>query len=316
MPQIQLALYSVRVKRHHGRSNEITSNFEKEDDLFDFLKTELTEMKSKMSKNDIEKQVLQITKLRCADRKIEGIVETGYYGTDTKIWDLEKSVLAFSKKKNHSEFLPFYFQFNVPRAKDQGLLLVQRTGTMGIRKILEMILAGKFEVAFDEYRLSFSPLIPEAVLEKYTGPDSQLKELIFVRHGMGSDIVDALGATVKTQGRMQLSIRLREAGKLPIQRTVARFLNGERELQNLIELNGETRFLYDNVKMVVVVNGKEKTVNLGNPKQFRAAYDASHVKVDSSGHPRFDSMSTEANSIMAMAETQVWGKTQAGGRST
>ncbi len=308
MSQIQLALYSVRVKRQHGRSNEITSNFRQEDDLIDFLKTQLSTLQARVSKNDSEKQVMQVTKLQVSDREIEGVIETGYYGTETKIWDLEKGVLAFSKRKIHSELLPFYFLFSLPEAKDQGLLLVQRTGTMGIRKVLEMSLAPKFISTFEDYRLSFSPLIPEAVLEKYTGPNSQLKELVFIRHGMGSDIVDVLGASAKTQGKMQLSIRLREAGKFAIQKTVSKFLNGERELQNLIELKDETRFLYDNVKMVVVVDGKEKTVNLGNPKQFRAAYDASHVKLDPSGHPRFSSMSSEAKSIMDLARKQVWGR--------
>ncbi len=135
-----------------------------------------------------------------------------------------------------------------------------------------------------------------------------MQEIRFIRHSLSSDITDAMGDGNQARGSMELVVKIKSAQRFPFERRIRRCLNGKRKVQELIELE-ETRFVYDNVKIVVKVGGRDRTVDLGNPKRLRATFDVTdRVQIGRGGHPRFESISEVAHEIMHDLENQLYGK--------
>ena len=94
---------------------------------------------------------------------------------------------------------------------------------------------------------------------------------------------------------------------LPFKREIRRYLRGQRELSNLLELQ-DTRFHYDTVKLKVWLNGRYHTVDLGNPKRLRAAFDVSDDVKLLGGFPTFQSISEAATAKAADLSAQMYGR--------
>lgn len=230
---------------------------------------------------------------------MEGIVNSGEYGIESVIRDVNTWTVAHRKKTNHAEMLPFYFLFDLPEARTMGFLLLQRAGIYGIHSTLTTILGDLFMKKFKDYRLLINPLIPEGLMDQYLGKDSEMTEIRFIRHSLSGDISTGLSKQGKEKGgTMELIVKLKEKGDFPFRSNVRRVLSGQRELQNLIELQ-EVRFPYDNVKIKVRAGGEERLVDLGHPERLRAAYDVTDdVEFSASGHPTYESIAKAAHDLL------------------
>jgi len=70
----------------------------------------------------------------------------------------------------------------------------------------------------------------------------------------------------------------------------------------------ETRFQYDNVKIKVNVLGKERTMDLADPKRIRVTLDVTdQVKFSPAGHPTFKSISEVAKEYLEDLKSELYG---------
>jgi hypothetical protein len=299
MRKIALVPYTVRVRPPNSKEYENLSSFGEDDkDALVAIRDILKELKAK---NDaVEKHVLEITKVRWAitERRIEGIAESGEYGTETVIRDVNSWEVAHRKEVHHAEMLPFYFLFDLPETRDQGLLLLQRIGTFGIHGPFTDVLKVAFRALYPDYRLIINPLIPEDLLAQYLGTGGEVTQITFIKHSLSSDIANALGRRGgQKDGTMELAVKIREGGAAGIMARIRAYLSGKRKLQNLIELADETRFAYDTVKLKVAVDGQPRIVNLGDPKRLRADVNVSDQLKYEGGLPTFASTSQVAKEL-------------------
>jgi hypothetical protein len=308
MKRITLAAYSVRVRVPYSREYEKLSSFGDDQDLFDFLWQQVNALSKTVSNDKEAKHVLEAEELSTADRRIGGILNSGEYGIETLIRDVNTWNIALKKKKHHAEMLPFYFLFDIPENRDLGFLLLQRTGVYGIRHILSASLDKSFQKSHAEYRLAINPVVPEGAIEQYVGTNATMMEIRFIRHSLSSDITGALGKGKQSKGTMELAVRLKDADRFPFRGNIRNYIDGKRKLQNLIELE-EVRFPYDNVKIKMRVDGKETLVDLGHPERLRAAFDVTEkITYSPAGHPLPESISEVAHGIMDDLMTAKYGE--------
>jgi hypothetical protein len=144
-----LVVYKITVhKSGDAGEQEILSDFdggksliELLDEFFDGWKMDRNNPNKKPSKSQ--------NRISCIERKedgnfqysktpisIEGVIDSGLFGTEEDIVDIESGTTKFTKSKTNAMMQPFYFNFYVPKNKTVGYLILQRIGNDGIIKHL------------------------------------------------------------------------------------------------------------------------------------------------------------------------------------
>jgi hypothetical protein len=315
MKSILLAVYGVRVKAAHTRRDfDLLDSFsDKGSDLFDVLRDILQARRAEVYRKKDTQQVLQVAKVNASKRQIEGLVEVGQYGSESEIRNLDRwKEVSYKKVIRDVDLQPFYFLFDIPEGKNLGILLVQRTGIDSPQGILDEALHESFVHGHPDHRLKISQIVPEKLIQELQGEDAKLTEIKFIRHRVARDITTVIGpgGTQQTTGTMELIVRPKQP---VISRAFREFVGRNREAGGILELE-ETRFQYDNVKMKVEIHGKERTVDLDDPKRIRATFDVTeNIKLSPAGHPTFKSISEAANELLDDLRNELYGS---GGNGT
>jgi len=302
MPRsFSLAAYSINVWNYEEQEREPISDFGDDQDLLELLHPLLSGLQKKASHDKKNRQLLTVEELKADKnrRTLCGIIETGEYGSRSKLRDSDTEQVVYTKKIKEAEMLPFYFLLDLPKGSEDGILVLQRTGMFGIRKILSDVLDYWFDTEFPDYSLRLYPLADPGELEKYK--DGQVETVRFVGYDVPSDIADALNtAHKKFDGHVELVISARRGSFLNVKDRIKRFFNNELALKKFIALK-ETNFKYQDVKLKTKVGRSRRTVSLGGLKLLRSYLDITDdVKVDlETGHPDFDSIDKLARQLAA-----------------
>jgi hypothetical protein len=201
--------------------------------------------------------------------------------------------------------LPFYFLIDLPEGADEGFMVLQRTGMYGIRKMLSEFLTQEFEVSFTDYQLHLHPLVESAEIKKYQ--KGKIESIRLINFKIPSDIADAFDSGHReTKGTVELVIRARRGGSLPIGDKLRQFFSGTRQLGKFIALD-ETHFPYQNVKVKSRVGGTTRTVDLAHLNHLRSYHDITdRVVLDNkSGHPKFESINKLADDLVARIKSEI-----------
>ncbi len=245
MPRIiSLAAYIVKVWNHEEKDTETVSDFDGEHDLLNFFQDTLSALVQKSARNDVEQQVLRVKKLKKDGRSISGIIETGEYGLESTLLDVDRGVEVYRRKTNEANMFPFYFLVDLPEGVDQGIVLLQRTGMYGIRHLLYGILDTKFDADFPEYRLRLHPIVENEEIEKYQ--KGKIETIGFIAFQIPSDITDAFeGGHREVIGHAELVVQARRGKYLPINNRLKQFFSGKKEVSKFLALK-ETNVLVQN----------------------------------------------------------------------
>jgi hypothetical protein len=305
---ILLTVQGVRVKAVNSRKKyQLLDSFsDKAADVYDVIRDILKFHESSAYRAEDSQQVLEVKKVDPDKRQIEGLLEAGYYGSTSEIRSLDKwDEVAYAKKIRDVDLSPFYFLFDLPEGKELGFLLLQSTGIEGVQTLLASMLHEQFVRDFPDDRLRFHRIIPEDVRKQLA--KAPLSEVRFIRHRMPSDLATVIGraGTKQTTGTMDLVMRFKDDGIAP--EAVRRFFDKKRGAESVLELEG-IEFPYDNVKIKVKLNGKEHTVDLGDPDRLRANFDVTdEVTRSTAGHPTFGSISRVAKEKLSAIKAVLYG---------
>lgn len=293
---VSLAAYSIKVWNTVHRKSEVVSAFAtkphngaKASDLLDFLKGTLGALRKQTSQQDDIQHILTVRKLMEDDRILYGIIETGEYGVESDLLDIETKALAHHRKMTEADMRPFYFLVDVPEGPDEAVLLLQRSGALGIRKVLHQAVAPTLERQFPELRLRIQPLVDAQQFMAFL--KGRVEEVRFTRFGIPHDFTDAYDSGHnEVEGSVELVVKARKRKHLPINGRLLQFATGKKELANLIALH-DINFDYDDIKVKTKVGKSRRTVDLANPARIRSYHDISgEVQLGKDGHPKFDSI--------------------------
>lgn len=298
MTRFSLASYSIRVKDKKRNSYvPRIDNFAGGADIFDIIDRYLNNLKNNLAHDHEHKKLMRVIRLNSNQRILNSIIETGEYGYESNLCDINNGSVSHKRQIHEAEMMPFYFLISLPRNVDEGIIILQRFKQFGIRKILLEDFNNYFTSQCPNFSIETNPLIPEQLVSQYLH-DGRITKIRFIRFNIPKDIADAYDTQdhVEEGGYTELIASAKRNKYLPIFGRIQEFLNGNRELRRIIELQN---FEYDTVKVEVEINKNHRTIDLANLHKIRAYYDITEeVLISDSGHPSFDSIDNVAMRLL------------------
>lgn len=293
-PNISLSAYTLRVRdlaNLHTAAK--TDNFAGGKDLFTVLMGYLEELKVNRAHDAEEQKLVGVSELSHSGRYIQGIIQTGDYGYEATLIDIDTRRLAHRRKVREAELIPFFFLIYLPKNADEGIVILQRFRNLGVRESFLSQFEKWFKTTFradsSAFRLEINPIVDAELVNKYIN-DSSLKKIRMVQFKMHPDIAKAMKLQdhLEEIGSIEISVSARFDGALEaLKSKVSQVLNKKSKLEGLIEFPG---LEYDTVKCEVDIGGAKRTIDLAHPYEMSAYFDISHDVKIKNGHPEFDSI--------------------------
>lgn len=309
MTKIYLSGYSLRVKNRKRNlvldKDEDEETKSKTPDNFLVLKNYLNIIFSEFDVNKDIRKLIKVEKLKVdnsdKERILSGLIKTGEYGYESELVKVPNRLVSHKRETDEAEMLPFYFLISMPSGRDEGIVILQRFGQKGIRKIFLDSFNKYYKNLYPNFKIEMWPLVTKKLIDYYMNYGG-LKKIRFIKFSMSKDIEDAYDSQdhEEEEGYTELIAHAdRGLGKfLHLKGRVKEFLNGKRELKKLIELK-EHSFEYDNVKLELEVDKTSRTIDLSHIYKLRAYYDITdRVRMSENGHPEFESIDRNARELL------------------
>lgn len=203
-------------------------------------------------------------------------IETIFKGGDcmnrSELINIESRCKTGELSHNDMPIQPFYVQMRARAGATKALLLIQKIGAKSITTIFSKALQNHVTNIAPRYSVKMGFALPASIALKMI-EDGNLLQLDFVKYGVPKNVVDIVDtgspnepgvistlSFVARRGRL-----LRPSAKQPL----IAFLKGKGSLNAMFSIN----FDYDQVKVVVDYNGKERTINVSKPQSMRYMFD-------------------------------------------
>ncbi len=301
MQSFFLASYTLRVFKKSDKEVPLTlSAFQTDQDLLNLLDAYLQARQSAPSHDSTARKLLQVERHSRSGRTISGIVKTGEYGHEGALYDVNRNNISYTRRTNEAEMLPFYFLAAIPNDADEGVVILQRTGQMGVRKAFLDDFAGDFRQSSPGFAVEINPLLPRDLLDRYLA-DGRVTKLRLTRFSVPRDIADAYaaGGHVEEGAYTELVIAAKRNHWIPVIDRVREVVRGQRNVHDLVELH-EMDYSYDVAKVEIDVgSGRRRTIDLSNSHKLRAHVDVTdEVQIAADGHPEFSSIDNVAHALL------------------
>ena len=297
LARFSLGCYTIRLRDKHSKTYRRLDDVGGGKDLLMVLREYLQSRTASYAINTDTQKLLRVLSFQPQDRLVSGIVETGEYGYEADLYDVNAAAVSYQRSRHDAEMVPFYFLANIPAQRDEGLLILQRRAQYGIRTVLLQDFRKYFEMLSPQMLIEINPIIPQGFIDQYLR-DGRIKKVRFVRFEIPSDITDAYegGGHTEVPGYAELAISAGRDQSLPLLGRIQDVLDGRRSVNDLIELH---EFDYDTVKVEMEFAGSRKTVDLSNVMKLRAYVDiTSELEVGLDGHPVLASVDRIATDLM------------------
>lgn len=188
-------------------------------------------------------------------------IYSGIYGSSSDIIDANTEKIKFQKKTTDIDTRPFYLMIIFPNDNHQvtvqkGMFFFQNVGQFGVKTITTNLMQDFFSEKF-HITLKCNTISPDLFIKKVIKKDN-LKKLVMVKNIKSTDTADNLVLGYGSE--------VREISRLYFSQTVwnslvdkIRYVAGGR--YNLFEFEQKE---YDDLKVVVDIGGRTRTINLHN----------------------------------------------------
>lgn len=311
MFKVSLATYAIRLKSPGSQKNESLSKFGPDDmDLRDTLRDCLQSLKGEHNAKARHVMSARSVSMGKDDRTLCGLLDSGVYGRGSQLYHIDRKKITHQKTAKEAEMLPFYFLFSIPEMADEGILILERAGNIGVRKLIYSSIRDYIKEKHPGYALSLSHLVREDVVNTYLN-GGNVSAIRFVRFGISSDFSElmAQGGHEEQSGTLEMVAKLGRGKYFRVGNLLDKFFAGRLELNRFVELPD---FPYNTVKLDVSKGGETKIIDLSQLK-IRGFYDISEVvQRDKHGNPKFESIDEEARKLLDSIEEGVYAPKRSG----
>ena len=293
---ISLSTYTIRIySTDLGGYVNLDNPLDGHLDSCDFLNQYISELNRKISHDHLQQKLLRVMQFNKNGRQISGIIETGDYGYESDLFNVQTSLLSYQRQSHEAELLPFYFLIILPRDINLGIVILQRFGQRGIKTILSIDLSNYFSAQLQNYRVEIDTLVPNMLLNDLL-QRGEIKSVRFTRYRIPSDLADQFDHSFEEdQGIAEFIIKTKGYARIPLINRVREYIFSNRPIEDFISF---PEFDYNNVKIQFVIDGQTRTIDLEDPRRIRAYYDVTdRVQIGLSGHPTFESIDIEARNL-------------------
>lgn len=311
MQAVSVSLYYMRVAERRKFEPLPVDKFGGTHDLLDVVHGALQEYQG----NSVEikggtRRTYITNDLRRKGRIIDGSVEVGTSGYTASIKDVATNEERFRQLPSQAAMIPLYFRFWVPKGERFALAAFQHYGDTGCKSSMSSILSDYFSSKFEDYTFAIRQVVPGQYAEQVI-KNGALKELRFTQYGVGKDIANMFGGQSLPPGTANAEIRVvaRNTNNLPLTKWISQRLHRRPKIQQgSLELEP---FRYDDFRMRVTINGKDKMLKMGEFIRMNSRIDVTgEVAMGEDGHPTRKSISEICEALMAQITKEDAGITQ------
>ena len=308
-----LAYYCITLNRRNSKDLVDLSDFRKGEDYLDIIheivsgwKYEAEHLKIKRDKEN--QKVFRIKKdengndvLYREGRFLDGIIESGDYGSEEPVVDITTGESKHTKSTNESLLKPFYFLFYVPKNSVYGFLILERIGTLGIYTIINNSLMNYFKGREDlDLSLKVLPLTSKEANKKYRQLiNYEAREVVL--HNVRKDGVNISKMTDNTiedntVGYTDIVYHAPIGQTIKIGSWIEKLKKNDNGLFGI-----ETTGQFSDVDFIVDINGKPKRLSFNRMDNLGTVFDITDAvsKYMVKGYPTFKSVRKEAMDVIS-----------------
>jgi hypothetical protein len=307
MPAISLASYTIRVSKKRERQLLTLSQFEKNHDLLTVFEKYLKIRVGEPSVNESSKKMLQLLKLNRTDRELVGTLQTGEWGYQEEFRNVHSGVKTYQKGTDEAGLIPFYFLVSIPQNADEGIVILQRFGTKGVRNILLDDFNTYFGYQFSEFSIHINPLAPGKMFDEYLSGKGRLTAIKLTRFEIPDDLADSVGlGHDEKDAYLEISIKAKKNRSLNV-KSLKGLFESRKSLGKLVEVHDPNQ---EKLRVEIEINKKKRTIDVDNRHALRAYIDISDEVKLRSGHPIFESIDPIARGLLSDLESDLKRKAQ------
>lgn len=293
--------YHLKLRKKYSKDSETLSNFNGNQDFFSLVTSKLTSLVNQSVTDAKTQQVCRIKTINSdpTERLIWGTVERGEYGQESKVIDAATSAeTVFEKTK--ALLIPSYFMFSLP-STDTGILLFSKFKNVSGRQFMMDQLHASLGQHNENFKLQISQLMPLDQIRQLL-ESGVVKRLKFIKFSVSSDIADVFQASGanEVEGEEIVSLTIKSSSaSTNIARKICGLLPSA-DTFNVKQLYAIPDFQYDDVRVEILINGKPKTIDLGQIVKVRSNFDVSNeAEIGSDGYPTSDSLHASGKTLLA-----------------
>lgn len=237
-------------------------------------------------------------------RTICGIIETGRYGKEENVVDVDKAdgEPVFKIHKNHSVQKPFFFLVCISNLKKDGIIILEREGVLGIKQVFTRVLKDFIKSKFEDYTLHLSNFIDNQIVKNYI-EKGDYNSIKLIRHSLPADVAERYGLDRLETDDFVLELTIRTKGKRKIlgnsrKRIIEMFENsvsGFFVSEELSDVGFDEKSI---VKVNSTFNDSTRTIDMSDTMKFKPYYEV-NIDINDSGHSEFQSIEKEALNLLA-----------------
>jgi hypothetical protein len=322
--KISLALYQLSINKRGDRNNRVVlSDFMNGTDIIDAINDLLNTLRYTSSNEDVsqnrdEEKFFRIMKRNGQDllfsegRYVSGIIETGDYGTEENIVNIQTGEATHTKSINESLLIPFYFLFYIPEDSQIGFLLLQRIGNLGVYSLLESKLRGYLAPLIKEdeessFVLKINSLVLQRLITRHLGAIGGGAKKITFEQVRKED----LKVSRMTNGEVSNE----EVGNTEIVYTAKRnsFFNIRNLLNRIQHVDSSNVYSiegveYGDVKFEVIIEGQSRQLSVRDIEKLGTFIDITdNVQLAPNNYPTYESLNREAHLLTTYILNEIQG---------
>lgn len=308
-----LAYYKITLNRRNSKDLVVLSDFRKGEDYLDVINEIVSGWKYEAEHLDIKRdqenqKVFRIKKnekgndmLYREGRFLDGIIESGDYGSEEPVVDITTGVSTHTKNTNESLLKPFFFLFYIPKNSVYGFLILERIGILGIYTIINNALLNYFKGKdYLDLSLKVLPLTSNEANKKYRQLiNYEAREVVL--HNVRKDGVNISKMTNNTiedstVGYTDIVYHAPIGQTIKIGSWIDKLKKNDNGLFG-IEATGQ----FSDVDFIVDINGKPKRLSLNRMDNLGTVFDITDAvsKYIVKGYPAFKAVRKEAMDVIS-----------------
>jgi hypothetical protein len=306
-----LAPYLVEIKDDKKQTQDLWKFYSNENlraVLLDYYRSNLRIYQPSVGK---DKRMFMVGAMHIGtSTSVCGTYQTGQFGFESDIYNTTRKKVAHKRQVDEADMMPFNFSFYLPRntsagQRKRGLLLLSRFNTLGVRGLTIPHLRQYFANRFPSFTLEISRVVPKIVLETILSQGS-LKTIRLIKKSLPSDIADALSESDRKNVQdIELVIHSKRRSYFKGIDWLMRTIEGNATASEIITIPS---FEHDDIKLEIEMDGRMRTVDLGNTAKLSSNIEIANITPGPDGHPKLDDWLREADDL-AGGIAKSWGMT-------
>lgn len=308
MSSFSLSVYRLTInKRQKKEQTENLSNFDNGKNLLKLVDSMFKSWKDdkdyNVFKDDEAKKASRLQKdlqgnwiYHCHQTYIDGIIESGDYGTQEDIIDIETGKAKYTKTTKDAALVPFYFMLYIEPNTCEGFLILERIGNIGVFSVLEKSIRGYLVPLMNErLTLNIVPYIVPQILEMNLAAVGGAKKIVL--KGVGKNQFKDMQIANNFAGcSTEVSFIAPKNKFIQEVKNVIESLKGKKENEPYKVNNVECR----DVAFELDIHGSRRTISVAKMTSIGMNVDITNkVETDATGYATYLSLKSEADKILS-----------------